>query len=435
MQYDLVIIGAGWAGFNAAAKARELGLKVALVEKGPIGGTCLNTGCIPTKTLIHSAKIFSLARKSAAFGIEAQQPTLNFPGIIARKDKIVQQLRSGMKLMLKGIDYLEGQAVIASAQEIRLGGQLIKSDYMLIATGSRPIELPGLKFDGNKILSSDDILDLKELPASLLIIGGGVIGCEFAGLFSSLGTKVTVVELTPQLLPGVDREAARKLEASFKKKGIEVSTETDAKTVDLGKFDLALLCIGRAPNTAGTGLQEAGVELERGRIIVDEYLRTAIPNIYAAGDCTGKTMLAHFAAYQGEIAAGNIKHPDNLKKADNCDIPNCIFTEPQIAAVGLNEEQARAGNFDVRVSKFDLMGSSMARILDEAEGFIKIVFEAGSEKILGACIVGPQACELIGILALAKRQGLTLANIRDTIFAHPTLSESVHEASKISHAG
>jgi len=431
MNYDLAVIGAGWAGFNAAIRAKELGLKVALIEKEQIGGTCLNRGCIPTKTLIQSAKIYTLAKKSPNFGIDiATPPQVNFIKIQERKDKIIQQLRSGMQFMLKGIDFFNAQAQILSNQELKIDAQIVKTKFIIIATGSKPIELKDLKFDGKKIISSDNILSLKEIPKSLLIIGGGVIGCEFASLFSVLETQVSIVELMPQLLPGIDKETAKKLENIFKKKGVKVNTNTDAKTIDLNNYNLTLLCIGRAPEIGNLDLDKIGIKLEKGRIIVDEYLRTNISNIYAAGDCTAKTMLAHFAAYQGHMACENIANPDNPRKADNQNIPNCIFTDPEIASVGLTEEEARNKNIDIKINKFDFLGSGMARILDENEGFVKIVSDNKTEQILGASIIGPRATELIGILTLAISNCLKISQIQDTIFAHPTLSESISGALK-----
>lgn len=428
--YDLSIIGAGWAGFNAALTARGLGLKVCLIEKAKIGGTCLNLGCIPTKTLIQSAKIFSLAKKSQKFGLEAIGPKLNFNKAQERKENIVQQLGQGMQLMLEGIDFLNAEARILSNEEIKAGNQAIKTKFILIATGSRPVELSQFKFDAKRIISSDDILNLKETPNSLLIIGGGVIGCEFASLFSCLETEVTIVEKMPQLLPGEDREIAKKIETIFKKKGIKVNTNTDATTLNLKDYSLILVCVGRAPETKNLGLDTLGVKLDKGKIVVNEYLQTNVANIYAAGDSTGKLCLAHFAAYQGRIAAENIANPANLKKADNPNIPNCIFCDPEIASVGLNEEKARHKNIDIKVNKFDFLGSGMARILDETEGFLKIISDTKTEEVLGASIIGPRATELIAILTLAVSSRLKISQIRSTVFAHPTLSESIYEALK-----
>ena len=425
--YDLVIIGAGWAGFNAALRARELGLKVALIEKSKIGGTCLNLGCIPTKALVQSAKVYSLTKKSADFGIDISLAQINFSKIQERKAKIIQQLGQGIQFQLKGIDIINATAEIISPEQIKAGTQTIQTKNILIATGSKPLELKSLKFDHQKILSSDDILNLNNLPKSLIIIGGGVIGCEFASLVSIFGTEVTIVELMPQLLPGVDKEVAKKLETSFKKKGIKILTNTDAVTFDRAPYQLTLLAIGRAPVTDIPGLDKLNLQMRKTAISVDEYLKTNIPNIYSAGDCTGQTMLAHFAAYQGRIAAENLASPENPQKADNQTIPNCIFTDPEIAAVGLDEEKAGQKGIEPQVHRFDFLGSGMARILDETDGFIKIISDKKSGQIVGASIIGPKATELIGILTLAISSRLTISQIKETIFAHPTLSESIPE--------
>lgn len=431
MDYDLAIIGAGWAGFNAALKAKQLGLKVCLIEKEQIGGTCLNRGCIPTKTLIQSAKVYILSQKVNNFGIDiAPAPKVNYLKIQERKDKIVQQLRSGMRFMLKDIDLFQAPAQILSSEQLNVGKQIVKTKFILVATGSRPQELFSLKFDGKKIISSDDILNLKEAPKSLLIIGGGVIGCEFASLFSVLGSRVSIIEKMPQILPGQDLDIANRLNTAFKKRGIQVNTSTEAKPTELKNYDLVLLCVGRIPETGNLNLDKIGVKLEKGKIIADEYLRTNIPNIYAAGDCTAKIMLAHYASYQGRIAAENIAGIYAPKKASDASIPNCIFTEPEIASVGLSEEEARSKIGEIKIDKFDFMGSGMARILDETSGFIKIISDKKTEEILGTSIIGPRATELINILTLALSSRLKISQIRDTIFAHPTLSESIGEALK-----
>jgi dihydrolipoamide dehydrogenase len=429
MYYDLAVIGAGWAGFNAALRAKELGLKVLLIEKEQLGGTCLNRGCIPTKSLIHSAKIYSLTKKSQTFGIDITgSPKANLIKIQERKDKIIQQLHSGMQSMLKGIDFLNAEAQVISGQDIKVGNQAIKTKFILIATGSKPLELGNLKFDGKKVISSDEILNLKEIPETLLVIGGGVIGCEFANLFSILGSRVSIIEMTPQLLPGTDKEIAKKLETIFKKKGINVSVNTDALTIELKDYELVLLCIGRAPETEGLGLEKIGLNLRKGIVVIDEYLKTNIPNIYAAGDCTAKFMLAHFASYQGRVAAGNIAHPNAPKNGDNSNVPNCIFTDPEIASVGLTQENIQGK--EIEINKFDFLGSGMARILEETDGFVKIISDKKTKMILGASIIGPRATELIGILTLAKTARLKISQIQDTIFPHPTLSESIGDTLK-----
>lgn len=428
VMYDLIIIGAGWAGFNAAVRAKKSGLKTCLIEKAEIGGTCLNRGCIPAKTLIQSAKIYNLTKKSSEFGIENTNPSLNFIKIRERKDKIIRQLREGMEFMLKGIDSIDGEAKFLSDSDIIAANKTLKARAILIATGSYPCELNDIKFDGKKIISSGQLLELKEIPRSLLIIGAGAIGCEFAALFSCLGARVTIAEKMPQLIPAMDKDISRKLETVFKKRGVKVMTGFDSTALSLKDYDLVLLSVGRQPDVQSLEPAKAGVRIENGRITVDGYLRTSVPHIYAAGDCTQKFMLAHFAAYQGRIAAENIANQSNLKKADNYCVPNCIFTDPEIANVGLSEEDAKIKSIDINVNKFDFLGSGMAHILEETDGFIKIISNAKSSQILGASIIGPRATEIIGILALAVTSRLKISQLRNTIFAHPTISEAIGEA-------
>jgi dihydrolipoamide dehydrogenase len=424
--YDLTVIGAGWAGYNAAIEAQKLGAKVCLIEMTHIGGTCLNRGCIPTKALLQSAKVLDTCRKAAAFGIDSQPPIADLARIQARKNKIVEQLRQGMFSRIKGIDFINESCVIVDPQTILAQDQTIKTKAMILATGSFPVELKSFKFDGSKFLSSDNIINLETIPKSLLIVGGGVIGCEFASLFSCLGTQVHIVEMLDQLLPGEDKEVSRKLELCFKKKSIKVNTATDASTLDLSAYELVLIAVGRRPNLAG--LEKLGLEVEKGRIVVNEFLQTSVPGVYAAGDCTGKVMLAHYASYQGKTAAWNICNPDKPVKADNKVIPGCIFTNPEIASCGMNEETAKNNGIGVTVYKFDFMGSGMARILDETDGFIKIVAEEKSGRIIGGSIIGPRATELISVITTAASSGLTISQLRRTIMAHPSLSEAISEA-------
>lgn len=425
--YDLAVIGAGWAGFNAALRAKDSGLKVCLIESGQVGGTCLNRGCIPTKALIACAKTYSLVKKSSAFGVESDNPRFNFSKIQERKNKLIWDLAQGMQSRLAGIDFIKSKAEIISGHEIKIVGRIVSAKFILISTGSRPAELAQLKFDTVKIISSDEILSLTAVPQSLLIIGGGVIGCEFASLFSILGAQVSIAEKLPLLLPGEDKEVSRKIEIIFKKKGIKVYTNADISSIDLNIYEKVLVCVGREPNIAGLGLENLGIKLDKRGITVDDYLRTSVANIYAAGDCTAKLMLAHYAAYQGVAAVENMVS-DNKYKADNSTVPVCIFCDPEIASVGLNEEKAHAAGLLTKVHKFDFRASAMARIIDEPEGFIKVISNQGTEEVIGGCIIGPKATELIAILTMAVSAHLKVSQIRAIIFAHPTLSESLRES-------
>ena len=428
--YDIIVIGAGWAGFSACMEAKARGLKVALIERGAIGGTCLNRGCIPTKSLLHSAKIFLLTKKSAQPGIPFQtSPQVIYSQAQLRKDKLLSQLRGGMEFSLKGVDVIHGDARVAGPDCVSVAGRDYRTKWILVAAGSIPIEIKDLPFDGKTILSSDHLLELSEIPQTLLVVGGGVIGCEFAGLYAALGTKVTVVELMPQLLPGMDADIAQKLEMSFKKKGIRVQTGCDVKTLDRGAFEKVLVCVGRRPAAGGLGLEELGVTVNKnGSCNINNDQSTGIPSIFAAGDCTGKFMFAHYAAYQGRRAVkamGNVKdetgQPETL-------VPGCIFTDPEISGVGLTEAQAQQRNMQVKVYRSDFLGSGMARILDETDGYVKIIADTASGKLCGASIIGPKATELISTITVAIRAGMTVDELRNTILPHPTLSEMITDA-------
>jgi len=424
--YDLAVIGSGWAGFNAALKAKAYGLKVCLIERGNIGGTCLNRGCIPTKSLISCTKVYSTLKKSSNFGVNCDNPRFDFLKIQERKDNLVRLLAEGMRGRITGIDFINSAAQILPDCRIKVEGQIVSSRFILVATGSRPAELDGFKFDGRKIISSDEALSLAEFPRSLMIIGGGVIGCEFASLFSALGSEVSIVEKFPALLPGEDGDVSRKIETIFKKKGIKVSTGAEPSEIDTGAYDKILVCVGRKAEFSGLGLENIGVKTGKG-IVVDDYLKTDAKNVFAAGDCTAQVMLAHYAAYQGTEAVENM-FSAIPRKANNRVVPACVFCDPEIASVGMNEDKARAAGLAVKVHKFDFRASAMARIIDEAEGFIKILSGQGTEEVVGGCIIGPKATELIAIVAMAVSLRLKVSQLRQVIFAHPTLSESVREA-------
>jgi dihydrolipoamide dehydrogenase len=430
--YDLSIIGAGWSGFNAAIRASQLGLKVALIDRDSLGGTCLNYGCIPTKSLIQSAKIYKLSRNAAKFGIETKGVSLNFNEIQSRKNRIIQQLKTGLEYLIKNsnIDFINAPAKFHSSNELLLGDKKIKSKNILLATGSKPVELKAIRFDKEKVLSSKELLNITQVPSTILIIGGGVIGCEFACLFNILGSKVTVAELMPSLLPAEDKEITKKLELNFKKKGIKVNTNCDATRLDLNDYEKILVCVGRSANTHDLNLKVVSISTEREKIKTDEHLKTSLSGVYAAGDCTGKIMLAHYAAYQGWQVADNIARPQNPKVIDNQVVPNCIFTDPQIASVGLSQEAAKLKNIEVDIGKFDFLRSGAARIKDETEGFIKLTWNKKTQQIMGASMIGPEAVELIGILTLAISNRLKVSQVSSTIFAHPTLSESISELLK-----
>ncbi len=430
--YDLVVIGAGWAGYNAAILAKELGLNVCLIEERKIGGVCLNSGCIPTKILVNSTKLLSQFERSSEFGFEIEgivSYRLNLKRIKERKERIIERLQNGIfsEIKRRGIDFIQGRAEIINPNRIKVDSKDIDTKYILVATGSRPKELKDIRFDHKKILDSDDILELEEIPKSLLIIGGGVIGCEFAVIFKKLGADVTLVEMMSQLLPAEDKEIAKKLELSFKKRRIKLFLQKDVSEFNLDEFEKILVCVGRTPNVESLGLEEIGVRIEQNRIYTDDYLKTTIPNIYSAGDCIGGYLLAGVASYEGKLAVENILNKD-IKRVSYLGVPNCIFTEPEIGSVGLTEEKAKEKDFEIKISKFDFLASGAAHIQAETEGFIKIISDRNTDLILGAHIIGSKATEIINTLALGIRLKIKTHQLKDLIFGHPTFSEAVLEA-------
>lgn len=426
--YDLTIIGAGWAGYSAALHAKELGKSVCLIEKSDIGGTCLNRGCIPTKFLVHTAKQILSLKKSVAYGLQVSSFNFDFKNTIINKNELIAKLRSSMENELKSkkVDVVKSGAKIISTDQIKVESGIIDTKNIIVATGSRPVEFPDLKFDGKRFISSDDLLNIDSIPGSLLIVGGGVIGCEFATIFNSLGTNVTMVELLERILPTEDREVSKKLELIFKKEGIVIHTGKRAQDLNLDEFEKILICVGRAPYTKDLGLEEVGVKKEKNRIAVNEFLETSVKGISAAGDCIGGYQLAHVAAYEGRLTVNNIF--GQKEKTDYSAVPNAIFTDPEIASVGLKEEEAKNKNIDIKIGKFSFLGLGLAHIIGQTDGFIKIIADKESERVLGASLFGERATELVSCLGLAVKNKLSLSQISNTIFAHPTISESIQEA-------
>jgi dihydrolipoamide dehydrogenase len=433
--YDVAIIGSGPAGYVAAIRASQLNARVCVIEKALLGGVCLNSGCIPTKGLIHVAGLGSKIREVGQFGIKIGQTEIDFSKAQAFKSGIVSRLSGGIEYLFRkrGINLIKGKAEVVGSDEIRVingkGGsqERIKTKNILIATGSRPAELPFLKFNGQGIVSSEQILNLSKIPKSLLIIGGGVIGCEFASLFNSLGCKVRVVEMMESLLPGIDEELSRALQGVFRKRGIEVQTKTKIQDPKEIKEELILIAVGRTPAVEGLNLEKVGIGFDKKKgIVVDEYLRTGISSIYAAGDCIGGYLLAHVASYEGVRAVENMFiEPQPLNYTG---IPNCIFTEPEIASVGLSEKEAKSKKFQIKISKFPFSALGRAHTMNDTFGFIKLVSDSRTDEILGAAIIGPSATELIAIIGMMIRLKIKVKDACGAIFAHPTMYEAVKEA-------
>jgi len=450
----IAIIGTGPGGYVAAIKAAQLGAEVTIIEDSEVGGTCLNWGCIPTKVLVASSEMLAKTKKLEDFGIELKGEIVpNFSKIIERKNKIVNTQVKGIRALFKswGITLKEGRGILISPAEVEVtlkdgSKEIVRADKIIIATGSRPFPIPAFPFDGKSIISSNDIFKLKEIPKSLLIIGAGVIGCEFACIFRELGSDVTIIEMLPRAVATEDMEISELLERELKKKKIKLHTNVKVEKVNLrddgvhavlsiGKeviAEKALVSIGRAFNSDGIGIEKIGIQKgSHGEIIVNEKMETNVPGVYAIGDVIGGLLLAHVASEEGLTAVKNIMGGD--KNMDYSVIPAAIFTSPEIASVGLREQQATEKGIKVRTGHLQFRTLAKAHVIGEIEGMIKIVSDEISDRILGVHIIGPHASDLIHEAALAIRTGLTIKDITETIHAHPTLSEVLKEAAEDVH--
>ena len=452
-QYDIVVIGSGPGGYVAGIRAGQLGLKVAVIEKDPfLGGTCGHRGCIPTKALLENADIYQKVQKAKEFGITVGDIQLDFKVGQDRKQAIVDKNAKGIEFLFKknkvdritGFGKLAGKGVVEVTGEG--GAQRLNAKNIILAMGSVPKDLPHIKADGKRILNSDHILKLAAVPKSMLVIGAGAVGCEFASIFSRFGTKVTIVEVLPYLLPIEDEEISKEFTRMFKKKGVDVYTgakvlscevtETGVKSVveSNGKqqtieTELVLSATGRRALIENCGLEGTRVKVDRGMVQVDPYMRTGEPNVYAIGDIVPTPALAHCASAEGiltvETIAGLKARPLNYDH-----IPNATYSDPEVASVGLTEKKAKEKGYDVKIGKFPFTANSKARILGESGGLIKIVSEKKYDELLGVHIVGPKATELIAEACAALELEATAESIAKTVHAHPTLSEAMMEAAE-----
>jgi dihydrolipoamide dehydrogenase len=451
-QLDLLVIGAGPGGYVAAIRAAQLGMRAAIVERDAVGGVCLNRGCIPTKAMLRSADLFTTMQHSGDYGILADNVRLDYDAVVRRRDKVVKQLTGGVSSLLQGNNVpvingsarLDGRSVIVTAADGQQ--QTVNARNVLLATGSVPATPPIPGADGAGVIDSDGALLLDHVPTSVLVIGGGAVGSEWANIFHSFGASVTLVEMLPTLLPAEDEDMGKMLARSFSRRGITV--HTGAKLLEILDGDdgrkvgvieqkdgqqtrvaaeCVMIGIGRRPNTAGLGLEAAGVTTDRrGFVEVDEHLRTSVPGILAIGDLTGKQLLAHLASHQGVVAVENLAGHE--KAMDYRVVPSCTFTHPEVATVGLTESAAREANYEVRVGSFPFQASGRAMTYGETEGMVKVVSESKYGELLGVHIIGANASDLIHEAALGIRLEATLDDLAETIHAHPTLAESVHEA-------
>jgi dihydrolipoamide dehydrogenase len=461
--YDVVVIGAGTGGYVAAIRAAQLGMKVAVVEKQKaLGGTCLIWGCIPTKALLEHAHALKVVQHAKEWGvtIPAGTPSIDMGQVHGRKDKIVTGLTKGIEFLFKKnkIDWIKGTARLAGKGKVEVfegDKQTLEAKEIIVATGSTPRSVPGIEIDHKRIITSDEAIHLKEVPKSLVIMGSGAVGVEFGSIFRRFGSEVTIIELLPRLVPVEDEAVSAELEKSFKKQGIKSLTGTkvtkatvtgkgvdiEAQTPD-GKTqtmsaDILLVATGRGPVTTGLGAEEAGIQLEKGYVRVDELYRTAVPNISAIGDVItlgkpGHPQLAHVSSAEGILVAERLAGRD-VKPLNYDHVPGCTYCDPEIGSVGLTEAEAKSRGYEVRIGSFPFGVLGRAKMAGEGEGFVKIVADKKYDEVLGVHMIGPRSTELVAEATLALRLECTVEELIRTIHAHPTMSEAVGEAAHATH--
>ena len=447
--YDVVVIGSGPGGYHAAILSAQKGMKTALVEKRLLGGVCLQEGCIPTKSLVFSAQVLKTVKEAASYGIEVREYSFSWTRIQERKDTVVRQLTQGLENLMQanGVEIIDGHAKITGHSTVEVisdtGCREIQGKNIILAPGSSPVIPPVQGIDSPGVMTSQEALTLAEIPRKMLVIGGGVIGTEFASIFGSFGCEVTVAECLPRILAPVDGEIARRMESELKRRKIRLLTAATVETIEPdgqhlnatinrnGKsetitVDRILVAAGRRPNTQDLGLENVGVKYDdRSGIEVDAFMQTSTPGIYAVGDVTGNYLLAHVASAEAHIAVESIV--GRRRKMDYSAVPNAIFTDPEVAGVGLTEEEARGRGLEYKATKFMLSANSRAAIVGANRGMIKLITAAPDHKVVGAHIFGEHAAELIHELVLATGTGMSAEDIARTIHAHPTLSESIME--------
>ena len=451
-EFDLVVIGGGTGGYTAAIRATQLGLTAAIIERDKIGGNCLHRGCIPTKARLESAETLNRVRKAGAFGVRAENIALDYPTVVARQKQVVETLHKGIRgtIQKHKIEIIEGEAHLLSPTQVSVDGRTLTGKSLVLATGSRPKDIPGMEVDGQRILNSDHLLALEELPKSIIVIGAGAVGCEFASFLIDVGVDVTLIEMLPTVVPLEDADCGKALAKALSARGVNVLTSARVlpdrtriydSTVEVTvehenaekqlTADIALVAVGREAVTDNLGLDKTAVQLDKGYIRVGETYRTDDPNIYAVGDAIGGLLLAHVAAAEGFSAAGAVAGND-AEKLDYNRVPRVTYSYPQVASVGMTEQQAKDAGHNAKSQRFSFKYNAMALIQDETEGFAKIVYDAKSGDLLGAHIIGHHACEMIAEATLARFVESSAWELGSNIHAHPTLSEVLGEAAQLS---
>jgi len=453
MKYDLIIIGSGPGGYVAAIRASQLGLKVGVVEKESLGGICLNWGCIPTKSLLKSAQVYEYVQHSSDYGIAVEGSAKpDFKKVIERSRSVAEGMSKGVQFLFKKnkIEVINGSGKVTAGKTVEVTSPDGKKEqytagHIILATGARSRELPNLKQDGVKIIGYRQAMTLPELPGSMVIVGSGAIGSEFAWFYATMGTKVTLVEFLPNVVPLEDEEVSKQLERSFKKTGMTVLTDSTVESVDASgkkcrvtiktkkgteetEADIVLSSVGITPNIEGIGLEEAGVAVENGKIKVNEFLQTSVKGIYAIGDIVPGPALAHKASAEGilcvEKIAGKNPQPINYRN-----IPACTYTSPEVASVGYNEKSAREAGYEIKIGKFPYSASGKASAAGQKEGFVKLIYDAKYGELLGAHLIGANVTEMIAEIVVARNLETTAIEMIKSIHPHPTMSEAIMEAS------
>ena len=443
MYYDIIVIGGGPGGYVSAIRAAKLGLKVAVVEKNDLGGICCNWGCIPTKSLLHNAYVLDLVKNSKKFGINIPSYSIDWKKVVKRSRDVAKRLNKGIEYLLNKnkIDYIPSFGKLIDRNTVLLDDlKKIKSNYIIIATGGRSKEIPGIPLDKKNIISSREAMSLNEIPKELIIIGAGAIGAEFASIYSSFGSKVTLVEGLSRILPNEDTDVSKELEKIFKRKKINILTDSQVKEVKKGKknqvilsdntilkADKVLVAIGVNPNVENIGLNNLNIKMKNGFIDINKYMQTNIDNIYAIGDVSGPPLLAHTASFEGTLVAEHISGK-KVEPMDYNNVPSCTYTHPEVASVGLSEEEALSEGFELNVGKFPFSALGKTLAEGDRDGFVKIIYDKKYGELLGCHIIGKNATNLITEVSIARNLESTFTELLNTIHPHPTLSEAIHEA-------
>lgn len=456
MAYDLIVLGSGPGGYPAAIRASQLGKKVAIIEKESLGGICLNWGCIPTKALLKSAQVYDYAKHAADYGIQLSDPKADFGAVVKRSRGVADKMSKGVQFLMKKnkIDVIMGYGKLISPTKIEVTAadnskQTVEAKNIVIATGGRARQLPSMPIDGKKIIGYREAMVLQEQPKSMVICGSGAIGSEFAYFYNSIGTKVTIVEFMPRIVPVEDEEVSKELEKQFKKQGITIMTNAEVTKVDTSgngikatvktaqgeqvlEADILLSAVGVVANLENIGLEALGIKTEKGKIIVDANQQTNVPGVYAIGDCTPGQALAHVASKEGTNAAEHLSG-HKITPLDYNNIPGCTYCVPEIASVGYTEKAAKDAGYEIKVGKFPFMASGKASAAGATEGFVKVIYDAKYGEFLGCHMIGMNVTEMIAEAVVARKLETTAHEILNAVHPHPTMSEAVKEATAVAY--